>query len=144
MSDLQPERSNLNTVLDAIDKFEETVAAHTVEVIMLRHEVAEHDEVRKQDRRQFRLTIAAISTVLAFLVFYGWYDDHQAQRDRRDIKNTLQLLENAIDPNSVIGQRNQASQAEAVGTIVLENDCRVRRALAELPQPEPGQPCKLP
>lgn len=59
-------------------------------------------------------------------------------------RETLHVVRDATDPKSELRQEADKAQSQVVAGLVLEMDCRNRRALVGLPSPSAGEPCKLP
>lgn len=55
---------------------------------------------------------------------------------------TLYLVIDTISPDGGRFKQNQARTGQAVAAIVVDGDCRNRRAAAGLPAPDPRGPCE--
>lgn len=101
---------------------------------------------RTERKRANRLTWSAgtFALILAVVDLLGIgiliYSANQSARNGREIRKVLTV----VDPQSPAGRQAAKVTAKTVELILIDGDCRNRRAIAHLPPPKVGMKCVLP
>lgn len=92
--------------------------------------------------------LVATAVVFAAGIGYSAWNGYQGGHARKKlltqsdrIARTSDEVHSAVTPGEPIYNAGQAQGAAVVSALAAEQDCRMRRALAHLPMPDPAKAC---